>query len=394
MGLLLVKNGFIFAPEPLGEMDILVAGTSIAAVEKDIPESAVKTLDPDATVVDAKSLWVAPGLIDSHIHFNGAGGENGPQFRTPPLQLSSFIRAGITTAVAPLGTDGMCRSLRELLAKSRGLDNEGITAYMYTGSYAVPPVTITESVLTDIVLIDKVIGTKIALADHRSSHPTVEELRRLISDSRVAGIISGKAGIVEAHMGAEEGGLALIEEALKGTQIPRAQIIPTHVNRNVPLFEDTLKYCSRGGVADITTSIGGEGALHSAECIERILHAEVPLENFTMSTDGNGSMPVFDNSGEMTGMGIGDPGSLLLALKDIISEKKATAGEALSLVTENAAKRLKLAGKGYLAKGYDADILVLSPSDFSLRAVIAKGEILMEEGKILRYGTFEVQADN
>ena len=394
MGLLLVKNGFVLAPEPLGEMDILTAETSIITVERSISESAVKALDPDATIVDAKSLWVAPGLIDSHIHFNGAGGENGPQFRTPPLELSSFIRAGITTAVAPLGTDGICRSLRELLAKSRALDMEGITAYMYTGSYSVPSVTITESVLTDITLIDKIIGTKVALADHRSSHPTAEELRRLISDSRTAGIISGKAGIVEAHMGSEDHGLALIEEALKGTHIPPAQIVPTHVNRTYNLFEDSLGYCSRGGVADITASIGGDDAVEPAECVERILHASVPLANFTMSTDGNGSMPVFDDTGDMVGMGIGDPGSLLSALKNIVSDKRISAGEAFSLVTANAAKRLKLNGKGRLEKGCDADILILSPSDLSLCYVIAKGEILMEKGRVLRFGTFEKPAVN
>ena len=37
-----------------------------------------------------------------------------------------------------LGTDGVTRSLENLLAKCRGLDEEGITAFMWTGFYAVP----------------------------------------------------------------------------------------------------------------------------------------------------------------------------------------------------------------------------------------------------------------
>lgn len=49
--------------------------------------------------------------------------------------------------------------------------------------------------------IDEIIGVKIALSDHRSPSISSDELARLASDARVAGMISGKAGIVVAHMG-------------------------------------------------------------------------------------------------------------------------------------------------------------------------------------------------
>ena len=47
--------------------------------------------------------------------------------------------------------------------------------------------------MDDLCLIDKVIGLKIALSDHRSAHPTVDELRRAVSEARVGGMLTGKA---------------------------------------------------------------------------------------------------------------------------------------------------------------------------------------------------------
>lgn len=390
MGLLLIKNGHVYGPTSLGRKDILIAGHSILSIDTHISEEAVRALDKNAAIIDAEGAWVTPGLMDSHIHFNGAGGEGGPHFRTPPLQLSSFIQAGITTAVAPLGTDGVSRSLRELLAKARSLENEGISTYMYSGAYRLPSVSITENVMTDIVLIDKVIGTKVALSDHRSSHPTVEELRRLISDARVGGMLAGKAGIVEAHMGAEEWGLGIIQEALAGTQIPMSQIVPTHVNRNQKLFDEALKYCEQGGVADMTTSMGSDSdSVKPCDGVRQARLRNIPLSRFTMSTDGNGSMPVFNKAGELVGMGIGEPITLFTALREILLESGVSTEEALALVTSNVADRLKLANKGRLSAGNDADLLIITPSDITLRYVVAKGVIMMKEGTVIRKGTFE-----
>jgi beta-aspartyl-dipeptidase (metallo-type) len=390
MRLLLIQNAEIYTPVHLGKHDILIAGKSILALETTISKEAVLAIDPEAIIIDVQSAFVVPGLIDSHVHFNGAGGEGGPHFRTPPLQLSRFISAGITTAVAPLGTDGISRSLKELLAKARSLENEGISTYMYTGAYGVPSVTITESVMSDIVLIDKIIGTKIALSDHRSSHPTVEELRRIISDARVGGMLSGKAGVVEAHMGGESIGLHIIEQALEGTDIPLGQIIPTHVNRNGKLYTQALNYCNNGGVIDLTTSMGNDGnSVKPSEGIARAMKEQVPISHLTMSTDGNGSMPEFDSSGELVKMGIGEPFSLFRELKDCVCDEKISLEVALKLVTQNVAERLKLLNKGHIAPGVDGDVLVISPTSFRLEYVIAKGEVMMSEGKIVKKGIFE-----
>ncbi len=85
--------------------------------------------------------------------------------------------------------------MSNLIAKARGLEEEGITTYVYTGSYQVPIRTITGSIQDDIILIDKIIGVgEVALSDHRSSQPTVEDIMKIAAEARVGGILSGKGG--------------------------------------------------------------------------------------------------------------------------------------------------------------------------------------------------------
>ena len=56
--------------------------------------------------------------------------------------------------------------------------------------------------MKDVMLLDKVIGAgEIAISDHRSSQPTFEEFVRIVSDVRVGGMLAGKAGIVNIHLG-------------------------------------------------------------------------------------------------------------------------------------------------------------------------------------------------
>ncbi len=60
--------------------------------------------------------------------------------------------------------------MNNLLAKAYGLEEEGISSYIYTGSYEIPVKTITNSIKSDLMLIPKVIGVgEIALSDYRSS---------------------------------------------------------------------------------------------------------------------------------------------------------------------------------------------------------------------------------
>lgn len=201
----------------------------------------------DIEVIEAEGKIAVPGFIDSHVHIIGGGGEGSYKTRTPEIQLTDATLSGITTLVGVIGTDGTTRTMASLIAKARALEEEGITCYVQTGSYQVPVKTLTGKIEDDLILIDKIIGVgEIAIADHRSSQPTVEEMAKIASAARVGGMLSGKAGIVNVHVGDSYDHLKLLEDIAENTDIPIKQFYPTHINRNPHLFEAGIRYAKKG----------------------------------------------------------------------------------------------------------------------------------------------------
>ena len=233
--MILIKNSHLYGPEDMGIRDVLIGGGKILRIAENLPEEEAYGI----TVIDGTGKVLMPGLIDAHVHILGGGGESGYHTRTPELMLTDALEGGVTTIVGCLGTDGTTRTMTNLIAKARGLEEEGITTYIYTGSYQVPVRTLMGSVMDDLILIDKVVGTgEIAVSDHRSSQPTKEEFAKIVADTRVGGILSGKAGIVNIHLGDGKEQLSFLRYVLEETQIPPSNMLPTHINRSRSLMED------------------------------------------------------------------------------------------------------------------------------------------------------------
>lgn len=377
---ILIKNGTVYSPQKEGTKDVLVINGKVFSIQETIQNQIA---GEQVEVLDAAGSLVIPGLIDQHVHFNGAGGEGGPAYRTPPLQLSDFIRAGITSAIGLLGTDGITRSLRGLLQKARGLENEGISTWMYTGSYQVPPPTLTGEIKSDIVIVGKVRGVKTAVADHRSSHPSLKELKHITSEARVGGMLTGKLGVVHIHMGEEEEGFSSIWEVVETTDIPVTQFAPTHVTRSEELFEEALEFGRQGGYVDVTA-----GGTSTSKQIQKSLDQQVPVERITLSSDGGGSMPKFNDAGELKSIKVAPVVSLYEAFVGMLRET-IPIPDAIKMCSTNIAQHLDLDQKGELAPGKDADILIVDKETFQLEEVIAHGKILMKGGKIEKFGTYE-----
>ena len=132
--LTLIRKAKIYAPEYLGVQDILIADSRIQKIAPDIPAVS----DYEVQVLEGEGMLVFPGFLDSHVHILGGGGEGSYHTRTPEIMLTDITLGGVTTVVGCLGTDGTTRSAASLLAKARGLEEEGISTYIYTGSYQVP----------------------------------------------------------------------------------------------------------------------------------------------------------------------------------------------------------------------------------------------------------------
>ena len=364
--LTIIKNAEVYAPEKLGCKDVLLACGRIVAVEDEI---GLPVSFP-VQVIDAAGLILVPGLIDAHVHIAGAGGEGGPASRTPELLLSDMLMAGVTTVIGCLGTDGITRSVESVLMKVKSLRAEGVSAWMFTGSYQVPTPGITGDYARDIALIEEVIGVgEVAVSDHRSSCPTTGELIRIAAHARVAGMIGGKAGIVNIHLGDAKDPFRPIYDAVEASELTFRQFFPTHINRNPYIFEDAKTYGLKGYI-DITTSsypYYADEEIKPSTALRLLLEAGVPIGHITFTSDACGSLPGFDPvTGELVKMETGLPAANLRELRDAVMDELIPLETALKVLTSNPAHILKLTKKGRIAAGMDADILLL---DKALRIV-------------------------
>lgn len=382
----LITNARVYSPEDLGVCHLLLGGGKILAISSDLQALAAAS----AQKTDLGGRRLIPGIIDGHAHVTGGGGEAGFKSRVPPVSLGHFTTAGVTSVVGVLGTDDTTRDTRSLVAQTLALREEGLGAWCHTGGYHLPPVTLTGSVRDDIVYIDPVIGVgEVAVSDHRSSQPTLNEILRLAGDAHVAGMISGKAGILHLHLGDGDRGLDLVLQALAQTELPARVFNPTHVNRRDALFEEALKLAPRGCTVDLTAfPVADLGDAISAEdALERYLDSDAPAEGITVSSDGGGCMPLFDEQGEITKMGVGRPAMLASTMQTLL-ERGQPLERILPAFTSNVANVLRLHDRGQIREGFAADLIVLD-DQHNIDDVIVAGIWHVKDKQQQVFGQFE-----
>lgn len=382
----ILRHAQVFAPTPLGVVDLVVAADRILWIGKDLPALDDRLVDSE---VDLGQAMLIPGLIDCHVHLTGGGGEAGPASRVPPISLTQLTGGGTTSVVGVLGTDDLIRSTASLVATSRSLSAEGISAWCLTGGYHLPPATLTGSVRGDIVHIDRVIGVgEIAISDHRSSQPSPEDLLRVAADAHVAGLMSGKAGLAHLHMGDGERGLDLVRQCLETSELPSRVFHPTHVNRRRPLFEEALRLAERGCCIDVTAfPEGDDEELTAVAAFESFRETGLPAERLTISSDAGGSLPTFDESGRVSRWEVGSPQTLSRTIRALLER-----GHAMDVIlppfTSNVADLFRLSGKGRIQVGAAADLVALD-EDGEVTDVMALGRWHIRHGQPVIKGTFE-----
>jgi beta-aspartyl-dipeptidase (metallo-type) len=383
----LINNANVFAPEPLGIRHVLVCAGKVVYIGAQLPQ-----LDDafDVDVSDLDGARLVPGLIDAHTHLTGGGGEAGPSTRAPSLALGQITSAGVTSVVGLLGTDDLTRNTQTLLTQVMGLREEGLSAWCYTGGYHLPVATLTGSVRSDIVNLEPVIGVgEVAISDHRSSQPTVDEILRLASEAHVAGLMTGKAGIVHFHLGDGKRGLELIRQCLERSEIPPRVFNPTHVNRNRPLFEEACDLSALGCNVDLTAfpDDSSDQGWSAEDAVERFLDKGCDASKLTISSDGGGCLPHFDAQGELLKMGFASCSAMADCIKSLL-DRGLPEQTVLPLMTSNVASLLKLAKKGRIRVGFDADLVVLDQAN-RVESVMARGIWQVKNNKQLVSGLFE-----
>ncbi|MCK7518491.1 MAG: beta-aspartyl-peptidase [Ignavibacteriales bacterium] len=385
----LIRDGEVFAPEPLGRKDVLLAGSTVAAVAD---PGRLRLDGLEVEVVEAAGRRVLPGLVDPHVHILGGGGEGGPATRAPEIRIEDIVASGVTTVIGCLGTDGVTRHMTSLLAKARALEIEGVSTFIFSGSYDVPVRTLTGSVRSDLILIDKVVGAgEIAVSDHRSSQPTFEELARLAAECRVGGLLGGKAGILHLHLGDGQRGLEPLFRLVRETEIPASQIIPTHITRNPRALRARASIGSPR--ADRSTSPSDPTLApaiptsRSRTPWPRSRSGACPSPGSPPARTATAACPSSTRAAASSGLTIATETDLLRKLGEVVRKGLLPLETAVRIFSSNAADFYKLGGKGRIEPGLDADLLVLD-GDFRPSEVFARGRRMMAGGRLVARGTF------
>jgi len=387
-----IRGGAVFAPESMGRREILIAGGRILAIGEGFEEKTAAL--GGARVIDATGRKVVPGFIDQHLHFLGGGDFEGPLGRVPELHVSWITEGGVTTAVGIMGIDMESKGLHGLLVKARELERSGLTTFIYTGAFPVPSPYLTRSVRADIVLIDKVLGVKVAISEDTYPNLSLPDLARLAGELRLAAGISGKAAVMHCHTGRNPRRLQPIFDLLDHVGLSIRQIVPTHVNRRQPdMLEHAVRFARMGGVLDFSANLcqrsGSVTGLNPDEAVRRVLEAGVPLEQITLSSDANVSMPILDGHDHVVGLHNASPRILHREWLHIIRTNRLSLPQALPLVTSNVARVLGIGDrKGSLGPGKDADVLLLT-EDLMVDTVMARGRIMVRDGQAVVRGPFE-----
>ncbi|MCR5793752.1 MAG: beta-aspartyl-peptidase [Solobacterium sp.] len=366
-----IRNAHIYSPEDEGIQDLLICGKTIIRIG-DLSGFAWDY--DDIEEIDAAGMILVPGFIDQHVHIIGGGGEDGYSSLIREVQMTDCIRSGVTGVVGLLGTDANVKSVAALVARTKALKEQGISAWCLTGSYKYPSTTLTGSVAQDIAFIDEVIGVKVAISDHRSSNISADELARLATEVRTASLLAGKPGVVHMHTGRGKKGYTDVVKIIRETDIPVWHFRPTHVNMAYP---GAAEFAAMGGYVDFTS---GEDTSASAKRIREAMET-VPLAQMTLSSDSNGSFPKWDKDGKLCGMGVGRMDTLYATVRKLVQEQGVPLERALQLITSTPADALMLKNKGRIAEGKDADIVLLD-SSLHIDTVIALGRISLRSGKL------------
>lgn len=365
--LLLIEHGDVYDPAPRGRQSILVANDRIEHIG-DVDRRALDALKIPYETVDPTGAIVTPGFIDPHEHLLGGSGEGSFALQSPMLFLDEIVRAGITTVVGTLGVDTTMKTMPGLLARVKALNEQGLSAHLWSGGYNVPPTTILASIREDMMFVDECLGAgEVAISDERGLRPSGQALQALVRDTHVGGLLSGKAGVTHFHVGEEPTRLAPLRELVDDFGVSPEWLYPTHVERSEPLMREAIDLAQRGATVDVDVV---KRDLRRWVCF--YLDNGGPEDRLTASSDADSSTPDI-LSGE---------------LRALAHDPSIGIERMLRIGSTNAARVLKLERKGRVRVGCDADLLVLETGSLEIRHVLARGKRMVVDGECVVHDRF------
>jgi len=355
----LIENGEVYTPAPVGKQQVLLTDGKIGKVGE-VDRKAVESIGVECEVIDATGCLVVPGFIDPHMHLLGGSGEEGFATQTPEFFIGEIVPYGITTAIGALGVDTTMKTMAGLLAKVKGLNEQGLNAYLWTGGYNVPPTSIMNSVRDDIMFLEEVIGTgEVAISDRRAMNTSAVELARVVSDTYIGGMLARKSGVTHFHVGEMDRRLEPLRLILDEHDIDPRCVYPTHVQRNEKLMAEAVELTRRGCNVDVDT-----------------IEEDLP-KWLRFYLDAGGDPACLTASSDAS---ISSPRVLSEQVRSCVTEHGFPLEQVLALVTRNTARILKLEMKGTLEKGKWGDILLLEKGSLEIVHVLSKGVFMVRDG--------------
>ncbi|WP_285251193.1 amidohydrolase family protein [Pseudarthrobacter sp. fls2-241-R2A-168] len=405
--LICIRGAEVYAPEPLGQRDVLVEHGRIAAIGD--------TLELDgrtATEIDGRGMVVVPGFIDSHLHITGGGSIGaGPISREPEFGFGEIVSSGVTTAIACQGADYMSRSYEALLQKARGLTAEGLSTFLWNNGFNNPPTALTGNIARDLFLVPEIIGSKIAIGDFLAPPWTPDELHRLLWQVLSGAQMSGKIGAVHVHAGVLPGGLSVVSEVIArydfrgvdetsrhgASRSVGGHFQITHCNWNEDLLNQTIELCGTGAYADVTAGMpdasGFGSELDPATSVMKILAGGISERQITVSSDAGGNEAYLDEYRRVQTLVRLVPPRIHEVFTNLINMHGLPIELAVRMTSTNVAELQEWPYKGRIFKGADADLLLLDAKSLVIDSVIASGRLVVHDGKVIAPGITSGRAE-
>ena len=136
------------------------------------------------------------------------------------------------------------------------------------------------------------------------------------------------------------------------------------------------------GYVDITT--GTAPYIEKEEdkpyyAVLRMLEQGVPIDRICLSSDAGGSLPHFDENGNLLGMEIAGSDTLYKEITALINKGSLALEDALKPATTNPAEAYGLKEKARIKPGCHAD-LIFADRNLEIKHVMVRGRFLVKEG--------------
>lgn len=362
---LLVKNCLILQEDnSLLETDIFIDNGKIAEFKYSNADN----------VIDASGLIVLPGLIDAHVHFREPGFTNKEDFFTG----SCAAAAGGVTTIMDMPNTNPATITVEALEQKRKLAKKSIVNYgFHFGTGDINEIKKAENIASVKVYMDETTGN-LLIADKKKLQKIFKSNNRIMAHAEGENVKTAielinktKNSLHLAHISSKEE-IDMIK-AEKNNKIT-AEVLPHHLF----MTEDDEKELK--GFALMKPCLktkNDQDALWNA------------LQDGTIDTIGSDHAPHTKREKKSSESPYGVPGveTTLPLMLNAVNEKKLTVRRLIELTSANPAKIFGLKKKGKIAKGFDADIVLV---DMSIEKNVRNDKLFTKckwslfDGKILK----------